>query len=238
MALIDNDGNPTFELKYLVEGLEDKKIDYNRCQIKTSSFTPYNRAMQTKTYERLVIEKGSVIVLQELTQAQFDALQKGVGLYLAEGFGELLINPSFLMEKDKEKIQLFKKTNQEKEVKTPITDDMVKFLFLKDEEKRQKLVLAAKVHEFIEQNQTLYSKSMNAQWGTIRSLCASSSDEAIFYAVQSYITSGVAKDKWSGEKSKQLLCAIKKSNSPLAFTKLLAMEMPKIKDSDKEGAKR
>ena len=86
LALVDTYGNPSYDLRYLCEGLESSNIVHESCQIRTSSFTPYNGAMQTKTYERLIIEKGSVIVLKDLTQTQIDVLQHGVGVYLSEGF--------------------------------------------------------------------------------------------------------------------------------------------------------
>ena len=46
LALIDEFGNPSYDLKYICK---NTNIDYEKCQIKTSTFTPYNGAMQTKT---------------------------------------------------------------------------------------------------------------------------------------------------------------------------------------------
>ena len=39
---------------------------------------------------------------------------------------------------------------------------------------------------------------------------------------------------WEGKKSELLLSAIEKSNNPLEFTKLLSMQMPKVKNRDEE----
>ena len=86
------------------------------------------------------------------------------------------------------------------------------------------------VDDFIKNNQNIYSKAMNAQWGTIRSLCVTSSDDLIANAIRAYISKGVAKDKWDGKKSQRLLEAIDRNSNPLAFTKLLSMEMPKLKE--------
>jgi hypothetical protein len=95
LALVDECGNPTYDLKYLCDGIE---INYDKTQIRISTFTPYNGARKTKDYERVCINKGSVIVLKNATQAQLDQIQNGVGAFLSEGFGEIFINPSFLME--------------------------------------------------------------------------------------------------------------------------------------------
>ena len=234
LALVDEGGNPTYDLKYLTDGLEDEQIDWSRTQLRTSTYNRYDGSRKTKDTQRVVINSGSVIVLKNITEEIIEAIAKGVGVYLSEGFGEVLINPSFL---DSKPFTLNKFEKNKSDVPVKITDNMVEFLFMKNEEKKQKLHLASSVHKFIEENQHIYSKAMNAQWGTIRSFCASSSDELIKNVVQAYVVNGVAKDKWQGEKSKSLLDAIDKSNSPLAFTKLLSMEMPKVKESDKKEQK-
>ena len=64
LALIDENGNPTYDLKYLFDGLTDENIDYSKSQIKTSTFTPYNSKRENRDYERVCINKGSVIVLK------------------------------------------------------------------------------------------------------------------------------------------------------------------------------
>ena len=230
LALVDKDGNPTYDLSCLVDGLDDKQIDWSRTQLRTSTYNRYDGARKTKDTQRVVINSGSVIVLKNINQDIVDSIKRGVGVYLSEGFGEILINPSFLSKVEPLGLKKFKKNKSD--VAVEINDDMVKFLFMKNEEKKQKLHLANSVHEFIEKNKNIYSKAMNSQWGTIRSLCSSSSDVLIKNAVQAYIVDGVAKDKWQGKKSKNLLDAIDKSSSPLAFTKLLSMEMPKVKNSD------
>jgi len=48
LALVDENGNPTYDLKYLCD---EVKIVYEKTQIRTSTFTPYNGARKTKDYE-------------------------------------------------------------------------------------------------------------------------------------------------------------------------------------------
>ncbi|CAA6803598.1 MAG: FIG00470522: hypothetical protein [uncultured Sulfurovum sp.] len=239
LALVDEGGNPTYNLNYLTDGLKDEQIDWNRTQLRTSTYNRYDGTRKSKDTQRVVINSGSVIVLnnikKDVTPAMIEKIKNGVGVYLSEGFGEVLVNPSFLDDKPVTLHDFIKKQDLNSAVS--ISDEMVKFLFMKEEEKKQNLQVATKVHEFIEKNRNIYSKAMNAQWGTIGSLCASSSDEFIKNSVQAYIVDGVAKDKWQGKKSESLLDAIDKSSSPLAFTKLLCMEMPKVKDSDKKEQK-
>ncbi len=237
LALVDDAGNPIYELKYLISGLDDENIIYSKCQIKTSFFTPYNSKMQTKCYERLVIEKGSVIVLKDLTDEQIEKLQSGVGAYLSEGFGELIVNPPFLLKKGKIDLAIDEENKSKKDLRKKIDktfkDTTVQFLVNKHNESIEKLELANEVAKFIKDNVKKYPKKMNSQWGSIRSLCITSDDKNIKEKVEKYISNGVAKEKWQGDKKSTLLTAIENSSTPLKFTKLLSIEMPK----QKEGAK-
>ena len=230
LSLVNELGNPTYELKYLCEGLEEDNIVYDKTQMRTTTFTPYNGVRATKDYERVCITKGSVIVLRNISQTQLESLKNGVGAYLSEGFGELLINPSFLnanrfsfKESTKEQIQ--------QEV-LKVTDNTALFLQKRKNSKQEKLDLANEVHSFIEEYKSLYSKKMNSQWGSIRSKCAS--EEDIYTSVKEYISHGIAEEKWKGSKATTLLEAIKKSTNPREFTKLLSMQMPKVKESQEE----
>ncbi len=229
LSLVDEDGNSTYNLTKLCDGLSDKNILYEKTQVKTSTFTPYNLVRGGKDYERVCINKGSVIVLKEISQEQLDSIKKGVGAYLSEGFGDILINPSFL--KDNEfsfKEKNISKTDQKS--KTELTDKTALFLRFRETKKENQLDLANEVHEFIKNHKSLYSQKMNSQWGTIRSICSNTTN--IYDDVDEYISHGVAKDKWKGSKKSTLLDAIKYSSNKLAFTKLLSMQMPKVKDKD------
>ena len=235
LALVDKDGNPTYDLKHLVtEELDKNQIDWSRTQLRTSTYNRYDGTRESRDTQRVVINSGSVIVLKGIDKKIIDELSGGVGVYLSEGFGEVLINPSFLMRELSELHEFKKRKNPNMAVAVAVEDEMVKFLFMKEEDKRERLSVANSVYDFIKENQNIYSKAMNAQWGTIRSLCSSSDDELIANAVRAYISEGVAKDKWQGKKSENLLEAIEKSRNPLAFTKLLSMEMPKLKEKSND----
>ena len=230
LALVDEEGNLTYNLTNLCSGLEEKNINYEKTQLRTSFFTPYNRVRASKDYERIVINRGSVIVLKNISQEQLNSIKSGVGAYLSEGFGEVLINPSFLTDAV---FALKEVKNEEKNInKRTLETNTALFLQNRKENKKSKLDLANEVHKFIKENQTIYSQKMNSQWGTLRSLCISTKD--IYVDVDEYISKGVAKEKWNGDKKEKLLKAIKESQNPLAFTKLLSMQMPKIKTDDEE----
>ena len=91
LALIDENGNPSYDVKYILPNLSENNVVYSKTQIRISNFAPYNGARATKDYERACINKGSVITLKNLSAEQIAELKKGVGACLSEGFGEVLI---------------------------------------------------------------------------------------------------------------------------------------------------
>lgn len=218
LALIDEEGLPTYDLKYLIEGLDESSIDWKKSQIRTSTFTPYNGAMQTKCYERMVISSGSVIVLKDITDEQLKKLENGIGVYLSEGFGEVLVNPSFLEKKGK---FTFTDAEEDKSVKAlAVSDPMVKFLENRELGKKLQLDLATKVNSFMKNNKQLYKNISNSQWGTIRSICNSPADQ-FREEIRDYISDG--KVTWSAEQIESLL----EEGKSREFIKLLSMKMPK-----------
>ena len=229
LALIDENGNPSYDVKYILPNLDANNVDYEKTQIRISNFTPYNGARATKDYERACINKGSVIALKELTGEQIAELKNGVGAYLSEGFGEVLINPWFLNDGDAQErpIKLQKK-EEEKQAYTDMAtqSNLAKFLKQKKNAKDQALKIAEDVAKFIGDHKNKFNKISNSQWGAIRALCKSNSD--IAEEVDKFISNGVAKDKWRDAKE-VFTNAIKKSDWPLKFTMLVSMQMPKTR---------
>lgn len=256
LALIDENGNPSYDVKYILPNLSANSVDYKKTQIRISNFTPYNGARSTKDYERACINKGSIIALKNLSAEQIAALKNGVGAYLSEGFGEVLINPWFLNGGDAKDnpIEFQKEAETEHSTKEiPIQSDLAKFLKQKQTTKDQALEIAERVADFIKSHKDKFSKISKSQWGAIRSICrdvatndsvlddkeakisnqtTEEKDENIADQVSKFIRNGVRKANWDCEKETGnghvLLKAIKESKNKLKFTLLLSMQMPKI----------
>ena len=229
LALIDENGSPSYDVKYILPNLNENNVDYEKTQIRTSHFTPYNGARATKDYERACINKGSVIALKNLSDEQITELKNGVGAYLSEGFGEVLINPWFLNGGDAQErpIRLQNKEKEEQaHVSLPIKSNLAEFLNQKKDTKDQALKIAEEVAKFIRDHKNKFNKISNSQWGAIRALCKSNSD--IAEDVDQFIGNGVAKDKWCDAKE-VFINAIKESTWPLKFTMLVSMQMPKTR---------
>jgi hypothetical protein len=225
-ALFDENGMPTYQVTPQNLGLSDEcTILWDKSQIRTTSFSPYNGARKTKDYTRVVIEKGSVIVLDKVSKEDIEVLKSGIGAFLSEGFGEVLINPVFTKELHPtyEKETLHKVENKS----TKSDKNLVTFLSNRRSEQEAIFSVSTEVQEFIKKHQSKFKEVSKSQWGQIRSICNQSdtTDENIQTKVQEYIDHGVAKKKW--EKGEKIFLEAIENN--LKFTQLLATLMPKQK---------
>lgn len=221
LALVDESGNPTYELKYLCKGLEEANIDYKKTQIRTSTFTPFNVKRQTKDYERVCINKGSVIVLKDINAEQLQKIKNGVGAYLAEGFGDIIVNPAFLMERD---FTLKKADPKKPFTPIPVESDLAKFLLQREKTKNNMLNIASEVDEFVKANKkSTFSNIKPSQWGNIRSIASSNQNDFI-EKIKTYVSNG--SKKWEDKQQDALTSTIDNHKiDKRKFTKLLAMKM-------------
>lgn len=232
LALIDECGNPTYDLNYLCNGIN---IVYEKTQIRTSTFTPYNGVRQTKDYERVCINKGSVIAVKDLKPEQFESIKQGVGAFKSEGFGEIIINPSFLMEKEfkfvKECKDESKKDERQKITQTFKDNPTVQFLVNRHNKTIDMLNIAKEVAEFLEKHKKLvFSNIKPSQWGNIRSIASNNSDDFI-EKIGIYISNGTR--KWEDNQVGILKDAINNHKiDKQKFIKLLAMKMGGKNDSN------
>lgn len=94
-AFIDNNGNPTYQPANGDLGLIAGKINWEKSQILTKTFAPWNDKRKTRDADRTCIDKGSVIVVEN-GKIDKNKITAGVGLYRNEGFGKIIVNPHFL----------------------------------------------------------------------------------------------------------------------------------------------
>jgi hypothetical protein len=222
LALFDKNGYPTLIPTITNLGLSSGKIVWKKSQIRTLTFSPYNTARKTKDYTRAVIEKGSVIVIEKLTEEDKKKLKNGVGGFLSEGYGEILINPKFLTTSSP-KLEKFEE-REEKEVDEKNEDkNLIAYLENRREEKNEMFELLESVNEFIKKNKSSFKDVTKSQWGQIRNL---SNKENVVEEISNFIDHGIKKDVWKNGKI-SLIPAIKQAKDKNKFTKLVAMQMQK-----------
>jgi len=165
-VLFDNLGNPTTDVRWMLE--EGVEIDYAKTQLKLYNYIPYNEKRKYFDSERFCIDKGSVVVLKKATSEQLKRIKKGVGAFLSEGFGDVLINPSFLEKEEFSLIQINineKTFNQKQGVVT-------KFLQNRKKEEEEINKIVSEVYKFIKNYGSWYKLS-SSQWGRVRAICRS-----------------------------------------------------------------
>jgi hypothetical protein len=75
---------------------EGSSIDWNRSQVRSRIYRTWNRKRNGPNADRLIIEKGSVFVVNLAEAMSAHSLANGVGAHRSEGLGQLLLNPGFL----------------------------------------------------------------------------------------------------------------------------------------------
>ena len=224
LALIDDEANPlltpTSQSLNLPDGI---KIDFEKSQIRTKSYSPYNSTRDSRDYERVIIQKGSVIALKGKfdTKSYKQTIKNGVGAYLSEGFGEILINPKFLFE-----VKFNELTKKDKilgiDIKDKLNSNLQDYLSLQAKQKQDNKELLQLAYE----NRDKFDKNTTSQWGKIRELATIYGNDEILDELATFLNKGVAKDKWKDDFSKlKKLLNKEEIKQKSRFTKLLAMEV-------------
>lgn len=241
LALFDNT-MPTFIPNAKNLGLDSAQILWEKTHIKTKIHTPYNQKRKAKDSARLIIEQGSVITLHNLSQSDKNKLKNGrilCGGFLSEGYGEILVNPSFLMQgKDNKPFALNRShiDSPKGKISTPqnnLDNDLIAYVKdLRDLQMRE-VESANAIDDFIATHKGKFSKVTNAQWGAIRAFAQMADDKALKDRIVCYINEERLKDKW--EEGKEILEQFINAHDRDSIA-LLATRMPKA-DSAQDFSK-
>ncbi len=225
---------------------ENVTILWERSQVRTGVYAPWNYKRNCRDEDRVFIEKGSVLIVNFEDVNDFDTgtINSGVGLYRTEGFGKLLINPGFLnFDPESGKLNLQLETaspsNEADEETTPPDSDLIKWI----EQQNDSDVILKRVDDFMESHAQLYSKVTRSQWGKIRSYAMSATDKNKLLTnlfadsengnMEGFLTHGVALEQWkNGKKLLQRTITDMADSIVLQFVEKLGSRMQK-----KGGAK-
>lgn len=202
LIFLDDYGIPTFHPQPSCFGFDDEhaEILWNKSQIRTFSYSPWNFKRQCYDTDRCGFEKGSVFVIKT------DEKRSGaeyVGKYRNEGFGHVLFNPLFLKSSEgngKSDYHLNQALIEEKIIDntklqgTPLLD----FLKRRIDEEQLEYEVYSNVNRFVKDHKREFSnEEFSSQWGNIRSMGMYMSDKKeLINEIGNYLSHGVAKDKW------------------------------------------
>lgn len=223
LIFFDENGVPTFQPTAEDFGIKEGRIVWEKSQIRTFQYSPWNFKRQCFDTDRCGIEKGSVFVVENAK----DCPQKSqyVGCYRNEGFGKVIYNPDFLdanISKNgfaEYKIEETKEASK-KQSATDYAgcDSLLSYLTLEKKKQEETNKVYEIVNKFVTENKGIFTQgSFASQWGNIRSIAMqhptkqeilfelfdktivkkskdkNKQDKTIPYA---YLTHGIGQEKW------------------------------------------
>lgn len=227
LIFIDDNGEPTFRPTAKDLGLDSGEIDWERSQVRTFQYAPWNGKRKTRDADRCGIEKGSVFVVKDCKDQNFES--KYVGVYRNEGFGRVIYNPEFLDTADnasngQAKFKLKEGEGKAKETKKPTlipadkinNSPLLNYINRAISAKKADEYIREKVNKFVDDNAGRFSgECFASQWGTIRTIAmqykkSKEIKDKLFAQCDDkkkcgYLTHGVAKEQWDKRDRRTLL---------------------------------
>jgi len=185
-VFLDNYQQPTFQPSLEDLQLDDSAtINWHLSQIRTKEYSPWNGIRKTRDFDRVCIDKGSVIAVeipQDFNLEEYSQKTKfGIGLFKNEGLGQILVNPSFITkskgmlldipndkEKSSEHLNQYIVENGEND-KT-----ILRLLNNLKTNKDSQIKVLEKVNSFVEENESKMKNISSSQWGQVRSIAMKS----------------------------------------------------------------
>ena len=231
----------------------------DKSQIRTRGYQTWNGHRNNKDTDRLIIEKGSVFAVQIPADSDMPiaTIESGVGAHLAEGFGQLIVSPSFLHSENEEEKYLLdwslSKTKIEEwsnnrsayaKKEDAAKDTLVKnWLVQRKVESEMVYDIDANVNWFVNKytNKDTFDHITASQWGMIRNYAKHANNDSdqlmtlLFEKAGAVgcLYRGQSEDKWrkngARDKLKRFLEKVQESigNEVTKLTIKLAAQMAK-----------
>ena len=175
LIFLDETGEGTFRPTAKMLGL-DGDIVWEKSQVRTFQYAPWNGKRQTRDSDRVGFEKGSVFIVKLRSIPEEAALPTYVGSYKNEGFGKVIYGWDLLQTAGKNGLIHLHVTQNAQEEKAQGRKETLETPLLKFLAKKQKAIEASSfiyesVNAFVKDHKNQFSKSSFAsQWGTIRNI--------------------------------------------------------------------
>lgn len=234
LILTDADGNFTFRPTTGDFKIEGGNICWEKSQIRTFQYAPYNYKRRCFDADRCGIEKGSVIVIKGGTLKSAESTY--VGHFKNEGFGRVIYNPDFLKaEQDGlSVVTLVKgpdKTSQKPESIAMPVSVLDSYINSQLTEQQRDSKVYENVNVFLKNSGELFNgkQKFASQWGAIRGIALSAKEESkINELVIKYISHGIKSSDWKGKREQALTQFMDDNNKNIREAMVnLAAEMAK-----------
>lgn len=237
LIFFDENGEFTYHPTADALGITGGEIDWAKSQVRTFQYAPWNGKRHTYDTERCGVEKGSVFVIK-LNGASCPNRSQYVGWYKNEGLGKVIYNPAFLKgSPDKQGKALYKLTDYKTDIEAipceePPASPLIDYLLNKQKTTQRKQGTYQIVQDAVTILEPYFRQgSFASQWGSIRNIAMISPDSHVLISyIDSYLSHGIAKDKWEERGRKKRLDDFMRANKDEDLQNIminLASEMAK-----------
>lgn len=196
-------------------GDENAKILWEKCQVRSRNYKTWNRHRGNKDADRIIIERGSVFILELNKELSSEFFNNGIGSHKSEGFGEVMVNPDFLNSSGEILNYSFKErrihTYQESVVGKGDKDDVI-FNVLQNIHQRNDFdyQIDKAVNKFKKDHHNIFEGISNSQWGTIRNYGKHLNNRndfmtMVFDTKSGYVYSGQSETEWRQKNRRSIL---------------------------------
>jgi len=237
LIFLDKYGLPTFRPTEEQLGLpKEAKILWEKSQIRTFQYAPWNYKRQCFDADRCGIEKGSVFVVNVSKCDNLPELKSQyLGSYNNEGFGKVIYNPDFLKAKEEGQalyiIDDEVKDSSKPEKKSLSGSSLLNYIQKQQSEENKDNCIYSNVNKWVNDNKTVFQgkEKFASQWGAIRGIAMATKDDSkIIENVITYIGHGVKSSDWDRNRRKRLEEFMNENNANIREALVnLAAEMAK-----------
>ncbi len=205
-------GMPTYQPDIKQLGFISGKIDWEKSQIRTRQYQNWNTKRHNRDADRLIIDKGSVFYLKN-AKPDIEKLKKGIGNFLSEGFGKVILNPDFLISQGVSLDYTLKEKNPDTQI-----NDNLNSAYTTDKEKDDLLInmiqqaenltnndsrINSEVNDFVKKINSKSTDILPSQWGQLRTYAKYTQDSEtlnnlLFDPESGFMYHGQSESKWRG----------------------------------------
>jgi len=156
-------------------GNTESGIIWEQSQIRSRKYQSWNGTRNSKDADRVIIEKGSVFVLDLKQPVSSEFFASGLGSYKAEGFGKVMVNPDFLPMDGANlgfsftSVELPTSISENyADVKDETADQVINALKNRENLYSFDQEVKSEVKEFIDKHRHYFKMVKKSQWGTLR----------------------------------------------------------------------
>jgi len=171
-----------------LSGNEENRIIWEKCQIRSRKFPVWNGIRRSKDSDRIIIEKGSVFTIQLSKAVSDNFYEKGIGVLISEGYGHVIVNPSFIPLGEVKMTQKFSKIADNSSLhlypdlgRNPAP--LIQALKSKMALIKTELSVKEEVDRFIKEKKSFLMNPSKSQWGTIRGYAKQSKNYQVFWKI-------------------------------------------------------